>query len=57
MPSLRAEERWAAKMIAKPLGATVQPHDDGSQPAMYDLHLELLNGRTGAVEVTAAADE
>lgn len=53
---LRPEEEWARLIIAGVLEADVELHDDGTQTAMYDLHVRFENGTTAAVEVTAAAD-
>ncbi len=44
-------------MIAAALDSTVRQHDDGSRPGMHDLDIEFSDGHTGAVEVTAAADQ
>ena len=57
MKPLRGEELWAAKMIEMEVKASVQQHDDGSHPGMYDLDIMLPGGATAAVEVTAAADQ
>ena len=54
---LRDEERWAQVCIQHTLpDCTVEPHDDGSSPSMYDLKIVYPDGSIGAVEVTAAAD-
>jgi len=54
--SLRPEEEWVRVTLERELSAKVVQHDDGSKPAMYDLRVEYDDGRTAAVEVTAAAD-
>jgi hypothetical protein len=57
MRELRTEERWARACIQHALpDCTVEPHDDGSEPGMYDLKIVYADDSTGAVEVTAAAD-
>jgi hypothetical protein len=54
---LRDDERWAQVCIQHTLpGCTVEAHDDGSRPGMYDLKIVYPHGSIGAVEVTAAAD-
>jgi hypothetical protein len=54
---LRDEERWAQVCIQHALpDCTVEPHDDGSRPSMYDLKIVCPDGSAGVVEVTAAAD-
>lgn len=35
---------------------SVEQHDDGSKPSMYDIKITYPDSSTGAVEVTAAAD-
>jgi hypothetical protein len=57
VPQLRPEEEWARNVIAHALpSAQVSQHDDGSQPAMFDLAISYPDGRTGAAEVTTATD-
>jgi hypothetical protein len=57
MRQLRDEERWAQACIQHALpDCSVQQHDDGSKPGMYDLKIVYPDGSTGAVEVTTAAD-
>jgi hypothetical protein len=57
MRPLGAEEVWARNCIREALpGCTVNQHDDGSEPSMYDLTITYPDGHTGAVEVTAAVD-
>jgi hypothetical protein len=54
---LRDEERWAQVCIQHSLpDCTVEPHDDGSRPSMYDLKIVYPDGSIGAVEVTTATD-
>jgi hypothetical protein len=54
---LRDDELWAQVCIQHALpGCTVEAHDDGSRPGMYDLKIVYPDGSIGAVEVTAAAD-
>lgn len=54
---VRPEERWAQVCIQDTLpDCTVELHDDGSMPSMYDLKIVYPNGSIGAVEITAAAD-
>jgi hypothetical protein len=55
---LRVEERWAQVCIQNALpDCKVEPHDDGSEPSMYDLKIVNADGSTGAVEVTTAVDD
>ena len=57
MRSLSDEEAWARDCIGEALpGCTVDQHDDGSEPGMYDLTITYPDGHVGAVEVTAAVD-
>jgi len=56
MAELRAEEHWVLGMIEAALGESVRQHDDGSQAGMHDLDILYTDGRSAAVEVTAAAD-
>jgi len=57
MPRVRIDELAALACIHAALpGCSVQLHDDGSRPSMYDLKIVYSDGVTGAVEVTAAAD-
>ena len=57
MRSLSDEEAWARDCIGEALpGCTVNQHDDGSEPGMYDLTITYPDGHLGAVEVTAAVD-
>ena len=57
MRSLSDEEAWARDCIGEALpGCTVDQHDDGSEPGMYDLTITYPDGHLGAVEVTAAVD-
>lgn len=57
MSQLSDEEAWTRDCIREALpGCTVDQHDDGSQPGMYDLKVTYPGGSVGAVEVTAAAD-
>ncbi len=57
MARLRDDELWAQACIQHALpGCSVEQHDDGSRPGMYDLKIVYPDGSTGAVEVTAAAD-
>lgn len=57
MRQLRDDERWAQACIQHVLpGCTVEAHDDGSRPGMYDLKIVYPDGSVGAAEVTAAAD-
>lgn len=54
---LRDEERCARVCIQHALPeCTVESHDDGSRPSMYDLKIVYPDGSTGAIEVTAAVD-
>jgi hypothetical protein len=58
MSQLRSEEAWVKACIERALpNVTVDQHDDGSQPSMYDLKITYQNGATAAVEITAAMDE
>jgi hypothetical protein len=53
----RDEEQWARACVQHAIqDCTVELHDDGSVPGMYDLKIVYADGSTGAVEVTAAAD-
>ena len=57
MPRVRNDELAAQACIHAALrGCSVEMHDDGSRPSMYDLKIVYADGTTGAVEVTAAAD-
>ena len=57
MRPLSDEEAWARDCIGEALpGCTVDQHDDGSEPSMYDLTITYPDGHLGAVEVTAAVD-
>jgi hypothetical protein len=57
MPRVRNDELAARVRIHGALrGYSVELHDDGSRPSMYDLKIVYADGTTGAVEVTAAAD-
>lgn len=57
MRPLSDEEAWARDCIREALrGCTVNQHDDGSEPGMYDLAITYPDGHIGAVEVTAAVD-
>jgi hypothetical protein len=57
MKPLSDEEAWARDCIGEALpGCTVNQHDYGSEPSMYDLTITYPNGRIGAVEVTTAVD-
>ena len=56
MGELRRDEEWARQMMQAELGSPVVQHDDGSQPAMHDLTIELGDGTPAAVEITAAVD-
>ena len=47
-------EEAARAVVASHLGLPVTVHDDGSEPGMYDLRIELGDDRFAAVEVTAA---
>jgi hypothetical protein len=52
----RPEEQWVQRVLALALpSAVVGQHDDGSSAGMYDIDVQYLDGRTAAVEVTAAA--
>src|SRR4051794_14980943 len=52
----RPEEQWVQRVLALALPyAVVGQHDDGSAAGMYDIDVEYPDGRTAAVEVTAAA--
>jgi hypothetical protein len=54
---LSGEELWALACIQQELPLlSVEQHDDGSEPSMYDLQITYPDGSIGAVEVTAAAD-
>jgi hypothetical protein len=58
MSQLRSEEVWVKACIEQALPhVTVEQHDDGSQPSMYDLKITYPDGVTAAVEITAAMDE
>jgi hypothetical protein len=57
--SVRPEEQWARQLLSSALGndVTVEHHDDGSEPGMYDLDLLTIDGSAfGAVEISAAGD-
>lgn len=57
MARVRNDELAAQVCIRAALpGCSVELHDDGSRPSMYDLKIVCPGGTTGAVEVTAAAD-
>jgi hypothetical protein len=57
MARVRNDELAAQVCIRAALpGCSVELHDDGSRPSMYDLKIVCPDGTTGAVEVTAAAD-
>ncbi len=57
MRRVRDEERWAKACIQHALpDCSVELHDDGSRPSMYDLKIVYPDCSIGAVEVTAAAD-
>jgi hypothetical protein len=57
MRPLSDEEVWARDCIREALpGCTINQHDDGSEPSMYDLTITYPDGRIAAVEVTAAVD-
>ncbi len=56
VPALRPDEEWARQLIELELSACAKQHDDGSQPGMFDLTVDLADGGTAAVEVTSAAD-
>lgn len=57
MRLLSDEEAWACDCIREALpGCTVNQHDDGSGPSMYDLTITYPDGHVGAAEVTAAVD-
>ena len=57
MTKVRIEELAAQVCIREALpGCSVELHDDNSMASMYDLKIVYPDGRTGAVEVTAAAD-
>jgi hypothetical protein len=57
MVRVRNDELAAQVCIRAALpGCSVELHDDGSTPSMYDLKIVWPDGTTGAVEVTAAAD-
>jgi hypothetical protein len=57
MRPLSDEEAWARDCIGEALpGCTVDQHDDGSEPSMYDLTITYPDGHIGAAEVTAAVD-
>lgn len=43
-------------MMTRALGVPVDQHDDGSEEGMHDLTFRHEDGRTAAVEITAAAD-
>jgi len=43
-------------MVQAALGVVVEPHDDNSEPFMYDLSIRYRDASPGAVEVVAAAD-
>jgi hypothetical protein len=53
---LRGEEKWARSILQRELGVAVEQHDDGSESGMYDLKVVYKDGKTAAVEITAAAD-
>jgi hypothetical protein len=54
--SPRSEERYAAELVGRVLGATITDRDDGSEAGMVDALFEMPDGRLGALEVTIVAD-
>jgi hypothetical protein len=57
MQQLSAQEVWARDCLRATFPeASVQQNDDGSQSGMHDLTITYPDGRTGAIEVTAAVD-
>ena len=51
----RPEERFAAELLRRELGARFTSFDDGTRPAMPDGLFVLPDGREGALEVTTLA--
>jgi hypothetical protein len=50
------DERLADCLLERALGVTIQPHDDGSRPSMYDRTIIFADGRRAAVEVVSTRD-
>jgi len=51
-----AFERWAQLIIEKELNRSVDIHDDGSQPSMYDLRIGAVESPDVAIECVSAVD-
>jgi len=50
-------EEWAQKILCRELGCSVELHDDGSQPGMYDLRVGEIDAPKIAVECVGAVDQ
>jgi hypothetical protein len=47
-------EEWARRIVQRALGLTVEKHDDGSSPGMYDLRIGPIDAPTVAIECVRA---
>lgn len=47
---------WAREVVSRALGRPVHVHDDGSQPAMFDLRIGPAHAPEIAIEVAGAVD-
>lgn len=54
--ALSPHELYITECVAQAIGATWVPHDDNSQPAMYDVTLTHADGTPAALEISRAAD-
>jgi len=54
---LSPHERYITECVAQAIGATWAPHDDNSQPAMYDVTLTHADGTPAALEISRAGDD
>lgn len=52
----REWEEWACLTMSAALTATVDIHDDNSQPSMHDLEISYPDGRRAVGEVTSNTD-
>src|SRR5690606_18793312 len=52
---LSSHELYITECVAQAIGATWDPHDDNSHPAMYDVTLTHANGTPAALEISRAA--
>lgn len=51
---LSPHELYITECVAQTIGATWDPHDDNSQPAMYDVTLTRADGTPAALEISRA---